>query len=86
MTLSKRTETLVAEMCAILGATPDEEESGRVRRAVEQAMIDVVLAEQERCANVARTCCTPDRDMAQKITTEMRQTREALIANLSAMR
>ena len=86
MNLSERTESLFAEMCAILGATPNEEEGRNVRRAVEQAIIDVVLAEQERCAGVARTCCTPDRDMAHRITTEMRQTREALIANLSAMR
>ncbi len=86
MNLNQRTESLVAEMCAILGATPNQEESRDVRRVVERAIIDVVLAEQERCAGVARICCSPDRDMAHKIAKEMRQTKDVLIANLSAMR
>lgn len=86
MNLSQRTESLVTEVYAILDATPNEEESDRVRRAVEKAIIDIVLAEQERCAGVARECCSADRGMAYKIAKEMRQTTEALIANLSAMR
>ncbi len=86
MNLNERTEALFSEMCGILGVTPGEEESSRARRTVEKAIIDVVLAEQERCAKVAKTCCAPDRDMAHKISTEIRQTKEALIANLSAMR
>ena len=86
MNLNERTESLVADLCAILGATPNEEESRKVRKAVEQAIIDVVLAEQERCAGVAKDCCSPDQDMAHKISTEMRQSKDVLIANLSAMR
>ena len=86
MNLSERTESLVTELYAILGTTPGEEEGRRVRQTVERAIIEVVLAEQERCTKVARECCSPDRDMAHKISREMHQTRDALIANLSAMR
>ena len=86
MTLAERAERVSDEVIRILGATPDADTGQAVRAAVEQAIIDAVLMEQERCARVATKCCAEDKDLAHKLSDEIHQTREALIANLSAMR
>jgi len=86
MNLSQRAGRTAKDIVSILGASPSAEQSDTIRGVLERAFIDVVLAEQERCASVAKKHCASDQDMAHKLATEMRQEREALIANLSAMR
>ena len=86
MNLREHAELTVKEVCTALGVEPDEASAERARKAVEKIIIDVVLGEQERCADAAIECCLPDRDKAHKVATSIRQTRESLVANLSAMR
>ena len=86
MNLSERAARAADEAIGILGASPDEGTNARLRQALEKAIIDAVLVEQERCAGVAKACCAADMDMAHKVETEIQQTRDTLIANLSAMR
>lgn len=86
MNLSERAARTADEACQILDAKPDEAIAQRLRKAMEKAIVDAVLAEQERCAGVAQACCAGDRDLAHKVAAEIKQSRDVLIANLSAMR
>lgn len=55
--------------------------------AIEQAIIDALLDERERCATVAYDhVCAEDRDKAHKVAEEIRRIRTALNANLESMR
>jgi hypothetical protein len=55
--------------------------------AIEQAIIDALLQERERCASVAYDqVCAEDRDKAHKVAEEIRRIRTALSVNLESMR
>ena len=86
MNLRERADLTVKDVCAALGIEADEAGAERARKVVEKAIIDAVLGEQERCTQAAIDCCMPDRDRAHKVAAGIRQSREALIANLSSMR
>jgi len=63
------------------------EHEQEVVKAVEQAIIDALLAERERCASVAYDhVCAEDRDRAHKVAEEIRRIRNALSVNLESMR
>ncbi|HEY9164478.1 MAG TPA: hypothetical protein VIN57_07685 [Magnetovibrio sp.] len=63
------------------------EHKQEVVKAIEQAIIDALLQERERCATVAYDhCCAEDRDKAHKVAEEIRRIRNALTANLTSMR
>ena len=55
--------------------------------AIEQAIIEALLQERERCASVAFDhVCAEDRDKAHKVAEEIRRIRNALTVNLESMR
>lgn len=63
------------------------EHEQEVVKAIEQAIIDALLAERERCAAVAYDhVCEEDRDRAHKVADEIRRIRNALTVNLDSMR
>lgn len=67
--------------------TNDVEHEMEVVKAIEQAIIDALLQERERCATVAYDqVCEEDRDKAHKVAEEIRRIRNALSANLNSMR
>ena len=67
--------------------TNDVEHKMEVVKAIEQAIIDALLQERERCASVAYDqVCSEDRDKAHKVAEEIRRIRTALSANLNSMR
>ncbi len=67
--------------------TNDVEHKMEVVKAIEQAIIDALLQERERCATVAYDhVCSEDRDKAHKVAEEIRRIRSALTANLNSMR
>ena len=71
---------------AILNIKGTEHEL-EVAKAIEQAIIDALLQERERCATVAYDhCCAEDRDKAHKVAEEIRRIRSALTTNLNSMR
>ena len=86
MKLKEHAEKAAENVLAILGASPDEQQSKDISAAIEKAVIAAVLDEASRCATVAKDCCSADRDMAHKIESEIRRTNDVLIANLSSMR
>lgn len=84
--LRERAEDVTAKIQSILkvDCASHEEE---VIRAVEQAIIDALLQERERCATVAYDhCCAEDRDRAHKVAEDIRRIRTALKTNLLSMR
>lgn len=63
------------------------EHEQEVVKAIEQAIIDALLQERERCAAVAYDhVCAEDRDRAHKLADEIRRIRNALSANLESLR
>lgn len=86
MTLRKRAERIAGEALAALDLSTDDPRAEAVVRIVEQAIIDVVLEERERCANVVLALGTADEDKAHKIADEIHRAENALVANLSALR
>ncbi len=67
--------------------TNDVEHEMEVVKAIEQAIIDALLQERERCATVAYDqVCAEDRDKAHKVADEIRRIRNALSVNLESMR
>ncbi len=84
--LRERADEATRKVQEILGVTADEHPK-EIADAIEQTIINALLAERERCATVAyEECCEEDQDRAHKVAGEIRRIRTALIANLSALR
>lgn len=84
--LRERAQETSAKIQSILGINCAEHEQ-EVVKAIEQAIIDALLAERERCAAVAyNQVCAEDRDRAHKLADEIRRIRNALSVNLESMR
>ena len=83
--LRERAEQATQEVQGTLGVSA-EEHPKEIEDAIEQAIINALLEERHRCADVAFECCNEDRDKAHKIADEIRRVNTALVANLSAMR
>ncbi len=84
--LKDRADEATRKVQQILGVTV-EEHPKEIADAIEQTIINALLAERERCASVAyEECCEEDQDRAHRVAGEIRRIRTALIANLSSMR
>ncbi len=86
MNLRNRAESAAAGVFETLAASPTENQAKRVTEQIEKVLIDALLEEGKRCADVARKICAADRDLARNVAREVRLSNEALIANLSALR
>ena len=86
MNLRNRAESAAAGVFETVAASPTEDQARRVTKQIVKALIETLLEEGKRCADVARDCCAPDHDLARKVAREVRLSNEALIANLSSMR
>ena len=86
MTIRSTAEKAASEVFSSLGAAPSEEQAKQSILAIERAVIEAILDEQERFVGVARRCCEADTDKARKIAQEISLHKDALIANLSGMR
>jgi hypothetical protein len=84
--LRERAEETCKEVLGILDGTGGGGNSKKIAGAIEKAIINALLEERHRCANVALKCCSEDEDKAHKIDEEIRRVNTALIANLSSMR
>ncbi len=83
--LRERAESATQKVHSILGVSPDDH-SKEVADAIEQTIINALLEERHRCADVAFKCCGGDKDKAHQISEEIRRVNTALMANLSALR
>lgn len=86
MTIRSTAEKAANEVFSSLGATPSADQAKLAIQAIERAVIEVILEEQERFVGVARQCCEADTDKARKIAQEITRHKDVLIANLSGMR
>jgi hypothetical protein len=84
MTLRERAESIANSVFAALDTSPSEDQANKATDAIERGIIDVVLDERQRCANVAIAHGTPDADMASKIAEEIRRVDKALVAGRAA--
>ncbi len=86
MNIKERAESTAKSVCEILNTQPSPDLQKQVANVIEQALADITIRGSEECAEVARRCCSADRDLAHKIAEEIRRKNLALIANLSSMR
>jgi len=86
MDVRKRAEKAVAEACAVLSATLDDAEAKQVSDVIEKAMIDVMREAAKQHSHAVEACCPADRDLAHKISEEIRLKNVGLIANLTGLR
>jgi hypothetical protein len=86
MTYKERAENTAEKLFRLLGMTPDEALAGETAGLIERALVEAAVDSARHCAKVALDCCPADMDVAHKISAELRQAEQALIANLSALR
>lgn len=63
-----------------------DEQTRKVERIIERAVIKALLEGQHRAVDAALHAPEADQDVAHKIATAIRQKNDALIANLSSLR
>ncbi|HEY5597886.1 MAG TPA: hypothetical protein VIK47_03680 [Kiloniellales bacterium] len=85
-TIRQRAEETAKAVFDAAQIKPTPEQTSLAVRAIEQGLIRSYRDATDRCAKVAKTCCSEDLDMAHKIAEEMKRANAALIANLSGMR
>ncbi len=86
MTFRTQAEQTAEAVVDTLGAAPSAEQSKQITDLIERAIIDSYQDSAGRCAQVARECCRPDKELGYKVADEIRRANIALIANLSSMR
>ena len=86
MSFRDRAEHATGVISELLDKSPNADQAKAIADAIEQEIIEAVLAESARCVEVAHKCCSPDLDKAHKISEGIRRTHTALIANLSSLR
>lgn len=86
MDFRERARSAAKNVSGIIQSAPADELEQQVAAVIERAMIDAVLEDGERCVKAAVNCCSADKDLAHKITDEIRRSNTALIANLSSLR
>lgn len=86
MTIRSRSEDAAGKVIGALSLTLSDEQNKELVMIIEHAVIDTMVEANQRCSDVAKDCCSADRDMAHKIADEIQRSHKALIANLSAMR
>ena len=86
MSVSQNAEQTANAVVAVLQASPSPAQTEEVSKLIEQAILNAILEERERCTHVVMECCSADLDMAHKMSEEIRKRQEALVTNLSSMR
>ncbi len=84
MKLRERADQIAKSIFSALQTSPDADRSKEATDIIEKAIINVVLEERQRCANVAITHGTPDADRASKIAEEIRHAEDAMVAGKAA--
>jgi len=85
-TIRQRAEETAKAVFDAAQIEPTPGQTNLAVRAIEEVLVRSYRDATERCATVAKTCCSEDLDMAHKIAEEMQRANTALIANLSSLR
>ncbi len=83
--LRERAEAATKEVQDILGVSADTHPK-EIADALERTIINALLEERRRCADVASKCFKDDQNKANEIAEEVNRINTALVANLSSMR
>lgn len=86
MELHQHVKTATQGVFEALDTSPSEEQAKAVSAIILEAVIKAVQESRSTFVDVARECCSADRDLAHKIAEEIRLANIALIANLSSLR
>ncbi len=86
MKLQQFVKTATQGVFDALDASPSEEQAQAVSAVIREVVIKAILESRSTCVDAARQCCSADRDLAHKISEEIRLANTALVANLSSMR
>lgn len=84
--LNLHARNVTEEIFGILGVRPSGAQGDKVAQAIEQVIVKTLLKSVERSTDAATEIFSADRDMAHKVTEEIRNANQVLITNLSAMR
>jgi hypothetical protein len=86
MDLRQRAESVVRDIGELIPTPLDDEQNKKLAEIVEGALVDFMRETAKHHSGVVRDCCPPDRDLAHKISAEISQKSNALIANLKGLR
>jgi hypothetical protein len=86
MSFREQADITAQAVAEALGVTPTQAQAKAAADVIEQAIIDSYRDAAERCAKVALDCCAEDRDLAHKVSDQIKRANTALIANLSSLR
>ncbi|MEP1209792.1 MAG: hypothetical protein ABJM29_20900 [Rhizobiaceae bacterium] len=86
MNLEKLSKRVTEELDAALSDEIPAAEREAIVDIVQRAMLDSANRTHREMQQTAVVCCGPEADLAHKIQEQMDKKREALIANLMAMR
>ena len=86
MSISERSQRTASAIFAALQVTPTEAQARSVAEIITQALVNTTLEAGESATHAVMTCCSPDLDIAHKVTAEIRRREQALVTNLSSLR
>ena len=79
MTFREQAEQTAQAVAKLLQAESTPEQSKEATELIERAIIESYRDAAERCATVARECCSADRDLAHKVAEEIRRAANARV-------
>ncbi len=82
----EKLKAIVDEALAKLAGTVPDDQIDKVAKIIEAAVIRGMLEGQHRAVDACNECGSPEKDLAHKIATAIRQKNDALIVNLSSLR
>ncbi len=82
----KKLKTIVENAIGELEGTLSSDQTDKVAKVIESAVIQGVLEGQHRAVDACNNCLEAEQDIAHKIATAIRQKNDALIVNLSSLR
>ena len=82
----ERLKAIVDDAVRELEATLSEDQTDKVSKVIESAVIRGLLEGQHRAVDACHECLEAEQDIAHKIITAIRRKNDLLIANLSALR
>ncbi|MEO3431270.1 hypothetical protein AAFN88_20610 [Pelagibius sp. CAU 1746] len=84
--MKQKAQKAVRGIEEVAGATFSPGQREAIDKIVEELVIEAMRECEATYGHAARNCCSEDQDMSHKIGREIEQARDALIANLSALR
>ena len=83
MPLEKRADEASQEICEALDLTLTDEQKAKLTTIVDRALADAIKISGQRSSDVATACCGPERDLAHKISDQIKREQDVLFAKLS---